>query len=65
MLSGLRSFLGYARRHWLTVGFVLGFITDLILLNRIDDLVDNLILFAYVLLATTTLLFLYVGVAER
>jgi hypothetical protein len=53
------------RRHWLTFGFVLGFITDLILLNRIDDLVDNLILLFYVLLATTAMLLLYVGVAER
>jgi len=52
-------------RHWLTVGFVLGFVTDYILLNRIDDVVDNLILLFYVVLATTTLFLLYVGVAER
>lgn len=37
----------------------------MILLNRIDDLVDNLILLFYVLLATTAMLLLYVGVAER
>ncbi len=54
-----------AREHWVTVAFVLGFFTDLILLNRIDDLVDNLILLFYILLATTALLLLYVGVAER
>lgn len=53
------------QRYWLTVCFVLGFITDLILLNKIDDLVDNLILLFYALLATTTLLLLYVGVSER
>jgi len=53
------------RQHWLTVGFILGFITDIILLNRIDDIVDNLVLLFYALLATTTLLLLYVGVAER
>jgi hypothetical protein len=53
------------RRHWLTVSFVLGFITDLILLNKVDDLVDNLILLFYVLLATTSFFLLYVGVAER
>ncbi len=53
------------RRHWLTVAFVLGFFTDYLLLNRIDDIVDNLILLFYALLATTTLLLLYVGVAER
>ncbi|MCA9354637.1 MAG: DUF2914 domain-containing protein [Candidatus Kaiserbacteria bacterium] len=52
-------------RHWLTVAFVLGFITDTILLNQIDNLVDNLILLFYALLSTTALLLLYVGVAER
>jgi len=51
--------------HWLTVAFFLGFITDTILLNQIDNTVDNLILLFYVLLATTTILLLYVGVAER
>lgn len=53
------------RKHWLTTGFVFGFITDLILLNKIDDLVDNLILLFYVLLATTSFFLLYVGVSER
>lgn len=52
-------------RHWLTAAFFLGFITDLILLNQIDNTVDNLILLFYVLLATTAILLLYVGVAER
>jgi len=51
--------------HWLTVAFFLGFITDTILLNRIDDTVDNLILLFYVLLATTAILLLYIGVSER
>lgn len=53
------------RTHWLTFGFILGFLTDLILLNKIDDLVDNLILLFYVLLATTAMFLLYVGVAEK
>lgn len=53
------------RYHWLTVAFFLGFITDVILLNRVDDLFDNLILLFYTLLATTAMLLLYVGVAER
>jgi len=65
MISRTQVIVYLVKRHWLTVGFVLGFITDLILLNRIDDLVDNLILLFYVLLATTTMLLLYVGVAER
>ena len=53
------------KHHWLTVAFFLGFITDVILLNRVDDLIDNLILLFYVLLATTAMLLLYIGVAER
>jgi hypothetical protein len=65
MVSNTQVLVYLAKRHWLTLGFVLGFITDLILLNRIDDLVDNLILLFYVLLATTAMLLLYVGVAER
>tara|TARA_B100002019_G_scaffold269689_1_gene262669 strand:- start:327 stop:1415 length:1089 start_codon:yes stop_codon:yes gene_type:complete len=65
MLNFIKHFSHLVRVHWLTFGFILGFITDLILLNRIDDLVDNLILLFYVLLATTAMLFLYMGVAER
>lgn len=53
------------RRHWLTVAFVLGFVTDYILLNQIDNVIDNTILVFYVFLATISLFLLYVGVAER
>ena len=63
--SRLRDLYRRVRYHWLTVAFFLGFITDVILLNSIDDLLDNLILLFYTLLATTALLLLYVGVAER
>ncbi len=52
-------------RNWLTVAFIAGFITDLILLNRIDDVLDNLILLTYVVLATVSLLLFYAGVAEK
>ncbi len=45
--------------------FFLGFATDVILLNRVDDLFDNLILLAYALLATFSLLLFYVGVAQK
>ena len=65
MNTSLRSTINTVRHHWLTVAFFLGFLTDVILLNRVDDLVDNLILLFYVLLATTAMLLLYVGVAER
>lgn len=52
-------------RNWLTVAFIGGFITDLLLLNRIDDIIDNIILLTYVVLATVSLLLLYAGVAEK
>jgi hypothetical protein len=61
----LLQFGKLVNHHWLTLAFVGGFITDMLLLNRIDDLVDNLILLFYVVLATTALLLLYIGVAER
>ncbi len=53
------------RHHWLTVAFILGFVTDLLLLNRIDDAFDNFILFFYTIVATFSILFLYIGVAEK
>ena len=56
---------GTISRNWLTFAFIGGFITDLLLLNRIDDIVDNLILLTYVVLATVSLLVFYAGVAER
>jgi Protein of unknown function (DUF2914) len=51
--------------HWLTIAFILGFVTDVILLDRVDDKIDNLILLFYVLLATASLVLFYVAVAER
>ena len=53
------------RRYWLTVAFVLGFLTDVWLLDRVDDVLDNIILFFYVSLAFISMTVLYVGVAER
>ena len=61
----LHSLTSTVSRNWLTVAFIGGFITDLILLNRIDDVIDNLILLTYVVLATVSLLVFYAGVAER
>ncbi len=51
--------------HWLTIAFLAGFITDLILLNKIDDTFDNLVLLLYVILATLSLVSFYVSVADR
>jgi len=61
----LKTTVKYLRHHWLTVGFIFGFISDFLLLNRVDSLFDNLILSFYVALATVTILLLYVGVAEK
>jgi len=53
------------QKHWLSLAFVLGFASDLILLNQIDSLFDNLLLAFYVTLATVSLLLFYAGVAQR
>jgi hypothetical protein len=53
------------KKHWLTLSFVLGFCTDLILLNQVDNLTDNLILLGYAVLASVSLLLFYTGVAEK
>lgn len=65
MKIGLTAVAHMIKKHWLTVGFLLGFVTDAILLNRVDDLFDNLVLLFYVVLASVSLLLFYVGVAER
>ncbi len=53
------------KRHWLTFAFFAGFIVDVFLLNRVDDIFDNLVLLFYVLLAFSSLLIFYASVAER
>lgn len=53
------------RRHWLTIAFVGGFLTDLLLLNQVDNIIDNSILFFYVLLAMASILVLYAAVAGK
>ncbi len=61
----MNSLVKLISHHWLTIAFIGGFITDLILLNRIDDIVDNLILLTYVVLATVSLLLFYAGAAQK
>lgn len=56
---------GHARRHWLTLAFIFGFVVDNLTLNRVDQLFDNVILLSYVLLAMLSILLLYAGIAER
>lgn len=53
------------RRYWLTIAFVFGFLTDLWLLDRVDDVLDNIILFFYVSLAFVSMTLLYIGVAGK
>ncbi len=55
----------FVQRHWLTVAFLLGFATDFILLNRVDDALDNAILFFYFTLASASMCLFYAGVAEK
>ncbi|OGG41521.1 hypothetical protein A2837_03405 [Candidatus Kaiserbacteria bacterium RIFCSPHIGHO2_01_FULL_46_22] len=55
----------HLRRHWLTVAFVGGFITDFLLLNQVDNLLDNLVLLFYVTLAMVSILLLYASTAGK
>src|SRR3989338_749263 len=59
------TFIRFVKRHWLTIAFLLGFLTDLILLNRVDDAIDNLVLFMYASLASLSLVLFYVAIAEK
>ena len=54
-----------AQRHWLSLAFIGGFITDLILLNQVDDVFDNLVLLFYVILATVSLVLFYASLTEK
>jgi hypothetical protein len=65
MTAALHTITRGLKRYWLTLAFIGGFVTDLILLNRVDDLFDNLILLFYVVLASISLLLFYAGVAGR
>lgn len=60
-----RGTLSKMKRHWMSVAFVLGFVVDNITLNRVDELLDNLILASYVILSMVSILLLYASVAEK
>jgi Protein of unknown function (DUF2914) len=53
------------KHHWLTISFVAGFLNDFFLLNRVDSLMDHLILLAYITIGAASLILFYVGVAGR
>jgi hypothetical protein len=57
--------VSFIKKHWLTAVFLFGFVTDYLLLNRVDDKLDNFILLAYVTLSTISIMLFYVGVSER
>lgn len=59
------KFFRVVKHHWLTIAFILGFLTDLLLLNRVDDAIDNAILFFYFSLATVSMWLFYVGTADK
>ena len=63
--SRWQKFKDWFKKHWLTASFVLGFVTDSILLNQIDNFFDSLILLGYALLASCSLLLFYSGIAEK
>ncbi len=63
-LANSKSF-HHLRRHWLTVAFIGGFVTDLLLLNRVDSLFDNLVLLMYVILAMMSIITLYAAAAGK
>ena len=60
--KAIREFIGH---HWLTAAFLLGFILDNLTRTRVDQVFDNAVLMAYVLLAMLSIITLYAGVAER
>lgn len=61
----LDRLLHHVKKHWLTIAFILGFVTDYLLLNRVDDTFDNAVLLFYVVLATSSIILLYTGISER
>jgi hypothetical protein len=60
-----QSVFAVMSRHWLTLAFLGGFVSDYLLLNQIDDVLDNLILLFHVVVGTSSLLLLYATVTER
>ena len=53
------------KEHFLTLAFICGFIVDNFTLNRVDQLFDNALLLSYVVLAMTSLVFLYAASAGK
>ncbi len=55
----------FVRHHWLTITFIGGFATDFLLLNQVDSVSDNLVIFAYLALAMICIPLLYAATAGK
>lgn len=65
LMQKVRRIHDYARRHLLTLMFLLGFVVDNLTLTRVDQAFDNIVLLTYVILAMAGITLLYAGIAER
>jgi hypothetical protein len=65
MYQSLERMIRKVRRHWQTMAFFCGFLTDILWLNKVDSMLDNATILAYVFLATVSLFLLYAGITQR
>jgi len=65
MLRTLKALYEKHKSRFLTLAFIFGFIIDTITLNRVDELLDNMILLTYVVLAVVSLVSLYASTAGK
>lgn len=61
----LRNITKFVAKHKLTFMFVLGFVGDILTLNRIDQTFDSAVLAFYVVLAMASIILHYAAIAER
>ncbi len=65
MFSRIKETFHHHKDHFLTIAFILGFIFDNLTLSRIDSLLVNVLLLAYVLLAMVSIMALLAGSAGK
>lgn len=64
-MNPIQNISKIVKHHWLTIAFIIGFFSDVLLLNQVDNIVDNAILVFYTVLASLSIICFYIGVAER
>lgn len=64
-MNKLIHIINPVKKYWLTIGFLLGFTTDVILLNNLNHTFDNVVLLFHTTLATVSLWLFYYGVANQ